>query len=71
MKIEIKKIHRLPEGHRIKAFVDVNFDDLLLVKGIRLINGQNGLFISMPTVRNREVLEQLKSLIIKKFNDKD
>ncbi len=45
---KIMKIHRLPEGNRIKAFVDLGINDALLIKGLRVIDSQKGLFVSMP-----------------------
>ncbi|MBI3602340.1 MAG: septation protein SpoVG family protein [Candidatus Omnitrophica bacterium] len=46
--LKIMKIHRLPEGNRIKAFVDLGINDALLIKGLRVIDSQKGLFVSMP-----------------------
>ena len=44
---KIVKIHRLPEG-RIKAFVDLGVNDAILIKGLRIVACQNGLFVAMP-----------------------
>ena len=46
--IKIIKIHHLPEGNRVKAFVDLGINDALLIKGIRVVEGKKGLFVSMP-----------------------
>lgn len=48
LQFKIVKIHRLSEGNRIKAFVDLGINDALLIKGIRIVNGQKGLFVCMP-----------------------
>lgn len=45
---KIMKMHRLPNGNRIKAFVDLGINDALLIKGFRVITSENGLFVSMP-----------------------
>ncbi|MBF0490388.1 MAG: septation protein SpoVG family protein [Candidatus Omnitrophica bacterium] len=45
---KVVKIHCLPEGNRIKAFVDLGVNDLLLIKGLRIVRGNKGLFVSMP-----------------------
>ena len=47
--IKVLKIHRLADDSRIKAFVDLGINDALLIKGIRIIQGKKGLFVSMPT----------------------
>ena len=48
LEFKIAKIHRLPEGSRLKAFVDVSVNDALLIKGLRVVDGKAGLFVSMP-----------------------
>ncbi len=46
---KIIKIHRLPEGNqRIKAFVDLGINDTILIKGLRVVDTDKGLFVSMP-----------------------
>ncbi len=44
--IRIKKINS--EGKK-KAIVSVTFDDMFVVHDIKIIDGQNGLFIAMPS----------------------
>jgi stage V sporulation protein G len=46
--IKVIKIHRLPPDNRIKAFVDLGINDSLLIKGVRIVQGKKGLFVSMP-----------------------
>ena len=46
--IKVIKIHRLTQDSRLKAFVDLGVNDALLIKGIRVVQGKNGLFVSMP-----------------------
>ena len=46
--IKIIKIHRLSQDSRTKAFVDLGINDALLIKGLRIIQGKKGLFVSMP-----------------------
>jgi stage V sporulation protein G len=47
LSFKIIKIHRLSEG-RLKAFVDLGVNDAILIKGIRIVDGQKGLFVCMP-----------------------
>ena len=52
--IKIIKIHRLPQAEsRIKAFVDLGVNDAILIKGLRVVQGKNGLFVSMPTEQGK------------------
>lgn len=50
---KIVKIHRLAEGNRIKAFVDLGINDALIIKGLRIIDSQKGLFVSMPSEQGK------------------
>ena len=36
---------------RLKAFANVTFDDEFVVRGLKVIEGRNGLFVSMPSRR--------------------
>ncbi len=54
LEIKIAKIHRLPEGSRLKAFVDVSVNDALLIKGLRVVDGKAGLFVTMPQEQGRD-----------------
>jgi stage V sporulation protein G len=51
--VKVIKIHRLPQDGRVKAFVDLGINDALLIKGIRIVEGKKGLFVSMPTEQGK------------------
>lgn len=51
--IKVIKIHRLTVDSRVKAFVDLGINDLLLIKGIRIVKGKKGLFVSMPVEKGK------------------
>lgn len=36
---------------KLKAFVNVTFDDCFVVRGLKVIKGANGYFVSMPSRR--------------------
>ena len=38
----------------LKAFCDVAVRDLLLIKGLRVIEGKKGLFVSMPRQQSKD-----------------
>jgi len=52
--VKVERIFRLENGNALKAFVDVSINAALLVKGIRVIEGKNGLFISMPQEKSKD-----------------
>jgi stage V sporulation protein G len=45
-KITIRKIPQ-PKG-KVLAFVEVEFDELLVVRNLKIVNGKQGLFLAMP-----------------------
>jgi stage V sporulation protein G len=51
--VKIVKIHRLPEG-KVKAFADITINDALIIKGIRVVDGKEGLFVSMPSEKSNK-----------------
>jgi stage V sporulation protein G len=73
--IKVIKIHRLPKESRVKAFVDLAINDILLIKGLRIVHGKNGLFVSMPVEQGKDekwyervrcLNQEIRSLIAQK-----
>ena len=48
-KIEVVRLHRLDNGGAIKAFCDIQIDNDYVVKGFKVVDGKEGLFVSMPS----------------------
>ncbi|MBL7068504.1 MAG: septation protein SpoVG family protein [Candidatus Omnitrophica bacterium] len=48
-KIEVVRLHRFENDGPIKAFCDIQFDDDYIIKGFRVVEGKEGLFVGMPT----------------------
>ena len=46
--LEVKRVTKLNGNGSIKAFCDVAIAEVLLIKGIRVVDGKNGVFVSMP-----------------------
>jgi len=44
----------LRDEEKLKAFADVTFDNSFVVKGMRVINGTRGYFVSMPSRRRKD-----------------
>jgi len=50
MKITKVNVHKIEkENSRMKGIASVTLDDCFVVRGIRIIEGDNGLFIAMPS----------------------
>ncbi|MEE4311518.1 MAG: SpoVG family protein [candidate division KSB1 bacterium] len=48
--MEITEINiTLRDEEKLKAFVNVTFDDIFVVRGMKVIKGGSGYFISMPS----------------------
>lgn len=67
---------------KIKAFVNLNLDDTLIIKGLTLVEGKNGLFLSFPSKKgkdgnyydsvyslDKEWFNLLQDACIKKYNE--
>ena len=49
MKITDVRIHKVSNEGKMKAVASVTFDDEFVVHDIKIISGQNGMFIAMPS----------------------
>ena len=52
MNITDVRIRKIAADGKLKAVVSVTFDDEFVVHDIKIIEGQNGLFIAMPSKKN-------------------
>jgi stage V sporulation protein G len=51
--IEIARLHKLDSNSALKAFADVAIGQVL-VKGVRIVEGKNGMFITMPQSQGKD-----------------
>jgi stage V sporulation protein G len=48
--MEITEVNiNLRDEDKLKAFVNVTFDDVFVVRGLKVIAGKSGLFVCMPS----------------------
>ncbi len=52
--IEVKRLHKLDSEGKLKAFADIAIAGLILIKGLRIIDGKNGLFVGMPRKQGKD-----------------
>lgn len=78
--VKIERIHPLNGEGATKAFCDITILDTFLVKGLRIVQGKDGLFLSMPREQGRdgkwydtffptskETRQALQSLVLEEF----
>ena len=75
MKITSVKVHKTDrEGSRMKGYATVTLDDCFVIKNIRIIEGDEKLFIAMPSRkvaddRYEDIVHPIKSETRKMFED--
>ena len=52
--IKVERIHQIEGDGPTKAFCDLLILDSFVVKGLRVIEGTNGLFVGMPSDQGRD-----------------
>jgi stage V sporulation protein G len=74
--MEITEVRVFPvDEDKLKAFVSIIIDDCFVVSDIKIINGNNGLFISMPSKKRkngtfRDIAHPLNNETRKKIEEK-
>ena len=87
MEIKVKRIFRFKtelDGRPLKAFADISIDDSILVKGFRVIEGCNGLFVSPPSQQskdhkwynvvrflNEEMSKQIQDIVLEAYDNQE
>ena len=51
---KVEKMYRLPDAGNLRGFADVSVCDALIIKGVRVVAGKKGLFISMPQEQGKD-----------------
>ena len=51
--IQVSRIHKIEGDEKLKAFVDVSLCGIV-VKGLRIVHGSNGIFLSMPRHQGKD-----------------
>ena len=84
LNFKIARIHKLSSQGRLKAFVDLSISDALIVRGLRVVDGHKGLFVSMPqeqgkdkkwydTIRcvSRDVRTEIAQCVLKAYKEEN
>lgn len=80
MQVTDVRIRKITTEGRMKAIVSVTFDNCFVVHDIKIIEGQNGLFIAMPSRKtpegefkdiahpiNQETRDMVQKAVIEKY----
>jgi len=72
----------LRESNQLKAFVNIVIDDAFIIRNIKVIEGDNGLFVAMPSRRvssgeyrdiahpiNTETRNMIEHVIVEKYKE--
>ena len=81
MKITDVRLKKVDGHNRLKAIASVTIDDCFVIHELRIIDGDNGLFIAMPSRKlpegefkdiahpiNAETREQLEKAVLDEYN---
>ena len=74
MEITDVRIRKVSDEGKMKAIVSVTFDDEFVVHDVKIIEGQNGLFVAMPSRKMgegdfRDIAHPLRSETRNKIKD--
>jgi len=57
--VEITEVRiTLRDEDKLKAFANVTFDEEFVIRGLKIINGNNGYFVSMPSRKRSDGTHQ-------------
>jgi Uncharacterized protein, involved in the regulation of septum location len=80
LKMEVSRLFKLDGSGATKAFCDLSILDSFVIKGLRVVEGKDGLFVSMPREEgkdgkwyntvipmNKEVKEEIEKLVLEAY----
>jgi len=76
VKVEVTNVRiSLRSEEKLKAFANITFDNAFVVRGLKVINGANGYFVSMPSRKradgsHQDVCHPLNNEARKQIEDK-
>ena len=80
LKLAVTRIHKLDGESATKAFCDISILDSIVINGLRVVQGKNGLFVSLPREEGkdgkyyntviplrREVKDEIEKLVLEAY----
>lgn len=82
MEISEVKVRKVEGKDKFKAWVTITFDDSFRVHGLKIIEGENGPFVAMPSRKlangefldiayplNQELREKIEQRVLEEYSD--
>ncbi len=82
MQFTVDRVIRLDSSGSLRAFCDLNVGGLIVIKGVRVVDGKNGLFVSMPRQKSKderwydsvrtvtpEVKQQIETVVLEAYEN--
>lgn len=80
--MEVTEVKVFPvQEERLKAYVSITFDHCFVVRDLKVIQGNNGLFVAMPSKKrkdgtyrdmahplNNEMRKKIESIVLSEYN---
>ena len=79
--IQVSRIYKVEGDSNLKAFVDISLAGIM-IKGLRIVNGKNGLFLGMPRHQGKdgkwyptvypatkEIQQELTNLVMRAYQE--
>ena len=54
MKVTEVRVHPVSDDEKLKAFVSIALDDAIMIRDLRIIQGNKGLFVAMPSKKSKD-----------------
>ncbi len=54
LEVKVHRIYKMQKDGPLKAFADIVINDAIVIKGIKLLDGKQGLFVSMPQEKAKD-----------------
>ena len=80
IKMEVSRMHKLDGTGATKAFADLSVEDSFVIKGLRVVEGEKGLFVVMPREEgkdgkwysvvvplNRELKDEIERIVLEAY----
>ena len=80
LKIAVTRLHKLDGNSATKAFCNISILDSIVISGFRIVEGKEGLFVSMPREEgkdgkwyntviplNREVKDEIEKIVLEAY----
>jgi len=55
IEVKVNRIHKFEDNDKtLRAFADIEINGALLIKGLQVVQGKKGLFVSMPRQKGKD-----------------